>query len=181
MVMVALILALALAQALRGLSEIVTSRNRYWPHTLWLVNMVFAIIQAWWSDWDFNTVDEWQFTTYLLALASPTLLFAGVYLLVPATRSTNIDWHDQFYRVKQWYFGFSIIYVLLAIVVTVTVYGTSLIHPYRLFQALLIAILLVGMVTRNERVQRVLPLLFLASITMSQLLVRMKIGALMAD
>jgi len=33
MVMVSLILALAVAQALRGLSEVVISEKRYWPHT----------------------------------------------------------------------------------------------------------------------------------------------------
>ena len=65
MVMVALILALALAQALRGLSEILTSPNRYWPHSLWLVNMIFLIVQAWWANWDYNAIDEWRFTTYL--------------------------------------------------------------------------------------------------------------------
>ena len=36
MVMVSLILALAVAQALRGLSEVVTSEKRFWPHTVWL-------------------------------------------------------------------------------------------------------------------------------------------------
>jgi hypothetical protein len=181
MVMVALILALALAQALRGLSEILTSRDRYWPHTLWLVNMIFLIVQAWWANWDYNAIDEWRFTTYLLALTSPTITFAGVYLLVPATRSANLDWRDQFYKVKQWYFGFAIVYVLLAVLVTVVHFGAPLIHSYRLFQGLIVAILLVGFVTRNEKVHRVLPLLFIAVLAASQLLVRMDIGALMAD
>ncbi len=181
MVMVALILALALAQALRGLSEILTSRNRYWPHTLWLVNMVLAIIQAWWADWDYNTVDEWRFTVYLLALTPPTMIFAGVYLLVPATRSADIDWRNQFYKVKQWFFGFSIIYVMLAFFVTIEVYGTPLLHPYRLFQGSLVAIFAAGLVSRNETVQRILPLLLLAILVLSQLFVRMNIGALMAD
>ena len=71
MVMVALILALALAQALRGLAEIVTSRKRYWPHSFWLVTIVFLMVQAWWADWNYNAVEEWRFTTYLLVLASP--------------------------------------------------------------------------------------------------------------
>ena len=176
-----LILALALAQALRGLSEIVTSRNRYWPHTLWLVNMVFVIVQSWWADWDYNTVEEWRFTTYLLALSAPTLAFAGVYLLVPATRSASIDWRDHFYKVKDWYFGFSIMYVLVATVVTVQVFGTPWIHPYRLVQGLLIVIFAAGIIARNETAHRVLPLVFFAVLTMSQLLLRMRIGALMAN
>ena len=47
MVMVSLIFAMALAQGLRGLSEIVTSRKGYQPHTMWV-----------WAYWDFNIVDE---------------------------------------------------------------------------------------------------------------------------
>ncbi len=181
MVMVSLILALALAQALRGLSEIVTSRNRHQPHTIWVIAYVFLIAQHWWAYWDFNLVDEWRFTTYLLALTMPAIVFASVYLLVPATRSADIDWREQFYRVKQWFFGLGIAYVLLAIFVNVEYFGTPLIHPYRLFQASYLIIYLVGFVSSNEKVQRALPILLFVSFVSSQLLIRMNIGALMAD
>ena len=181
MVMVSLILALALAQALRGLSEIATSRSRYWPHTFWLVTYVFLIVQNWWAYWDFNAVDEWRFTTYLVALTLPIIVFASVHLLLPATRSIDIDWRQQFYQVKQWFFGLGIAYALLGIFVNIEYFGTPLIHPYRLFQASYLMIFLTGILTKNETVQRALPLLFLASFGTSQVLIRIEIGALIAD
>ena len=179
MVMVALILALALAQALRGLSEIVTSKNRYWPHTLWLVTMVFLIVQAWWANWDYNAVEEWRITSYLLTLAAPAISFAGVYFLVPATRSVTIDWREHFYAVKPWFFGLLLTYLLVAIIESITQFGTPVIHPYRIFQVLLIVIILAGAMSRNEYVHRSLPVLFLLILMFSQLLVRMNLGALM--
>ena len=181
MVMVALILALALAQSLRGLSEIVTSQKRYWPHALWLVSLAFIMVQGWWADWDYNAVGEWRFTTYLLVLASPAISFAAAHLLVPATRAIDIDWQAQFSAVRQWFFGLLITYFLVAVVQSVFLYGTPLLHPYRLFQILLILILLVGFFVHNDRVQKALPPLFIAINIIGQLVVRMNIGALMID
>lgn len=181
MVMVALILALALAQALRGLAEIVTSRKRYWPHSFWLLTIVFLMVQAWWADWHYNAVEEWRFTTYLLVLASPAISFAKVHLLVPSTRSDSFDWHKQFDAVRLWFFGLLISYVLIGIIQSVVLYGTPLIHPYRLFQGLFIAIAIAGIVTRSQKVHGVLPLLLLATLTISQVLVRMNLGALLVN
>ena len=90
MVMVSLILALAVAQELRGLSEVVTSEKRYTPHTAWIAYFALLIIQNWWAYWDYNNIEEWRFTTYLFVLLSPIILFASVYLLVPTTRTSDI-------------------------------------------------------------------------------------------
>ena len=181
MVMVALILALALAQALRGLAEVVTSRNRYWPHSFWLITIVFLMVQAWWADWSYNAVEEWRFTTYLLVIASPALSFAKVHLLVPSTRSDSFQWRKQFDAVRYWFFGLLIAYILIGIIQGVVLYGTPLMHPYRLFQGLFITIAIAGIATRSQRVHRVLPLLLLAALTISQVLLRMNLGASMVN
>ena len=78
MIMVSLILALALAQALRGLSEIVTSNKRYWPHAIWLVTFVLLILQAWWAYWDFNVIEIWTVTAYIATMIMPVILFASI-------------------------------------------------------------------------------------------------------
>jgi hypothetical protein len=92
MVMVSLILALAVAQALRGLSEVVTSEKRFWPHTAWLMYYVLLIIQIWWAYWDYTNVEVWRFTTYLFVLAAPIVMFASVPLLVPFSRIGLMEW-----------------------------------------------------------------------------------------
>ena len=179
MVMVALILALALAQALRGLSELATSRSRHWPHTLWLLTMVLLMVQGWWADWDYNAVKEWQFTTYLLAISSYAMLFAGIHLLVPATRTASFDWREQYWAVQKWFFGILFVYFVVAIYVGVVHYGTSLMHPYRAFQSLWLLIPVISAFSKSEKLHTFLTILFLTTLIVSQVLIRMKIGALM--
>ena len=105
MVMVSLILALALAQALRGATELVTSRNRYFTHGLWIVLSIMMILQTWWAYWDWNSITAWQITTYMVAVVYPMALFSVVYILVPATRSSDMDWHAHFFAIRIWLFA----------------------------------------------------------------------------
>lgn len=92
MVMCALTLALALAQALRGLSELITSPTRCIPQILWLIVMTGLMVQGWWADGDYNAIGDWTFTAYFLALLSYAIPFFRFHLLVPATRSANFGW-----------------------------------------------------------------------------------------
>lgn len=75
MVMVSVVLALALAQLLRGATEIVTNPNRYWIHSAWVAMIVILIIQFWWAYWDFNGVADWTLATFLYVLLAPILVF----------------------------------------------------------------------------------------------------------
>ena len=180
MAMVSLIMALALAQGLRGLSEILVSEKRYSPHTLWVVAYVLMILLGWWGFWDFNVVQQWKLTTYLVVLTLPTILYTGIHLLVPSTRESDIDWRAQFLRVRRLFFGLGVAMVLLAVFVNIQYFDTPSMHPYRLAQAVYITIFSVGFFAEDERVQRSLPVFFIASFTVSLLLVRMNIGALVS-
>lgn len=180
MAMVSLIMALGLAQGLRGLSEIVVSQNRYSPHTLWVVAYVLMILLGWWSFWDFNIVQQWKLSTYLVILAAPAILYTGVHLLIPSTRDSDIDWRAQFFRVRRLFFSLGVAMVIVAVIVNVQYFGTPFMHPYRLSQAVYITIFSVGFLVENEKVQRSLPVLFIVSYVASLFLVRMNIGALVS-
>jgi hypothetical protein len=181
MIMVSLILALAVAQALRGLSEVVISEKRYWPHTVWVTFYGLLVIQNWWAYWDYNVVEEWRFATYLFILINPIMLFASVYLLVPGTRSSDIDWTAHLCRVRRWLYGLGFALVTVSVTGNVIYLGLPWLHPYRIFQALIGALYLLGLLTRYEKVHKAIPLLVLTTLVISQLIIRSKIGALMTD
>jgi hypothetical protein len=181
MVMVSLILALALAQALRGLCEMVTSKKRHWPHALWLATYVLFILQAWWAYWDFNVIETWTVTAYTSALIIPVIIFASIYLLVPATRAADIDWCDHFYTVRRWFFILGLLYSFMGIFVNTWYFDTPLLHPYRVFHAAFLGIWVAGIVSASERAHKALAVLMMASTILSQVVIRMQIGALMAD
>jgi len=181
MVMVSLILALALAQALRGLSEIATSDKRYWPHSLWLANFVLYILQAWWAYWDFNVIETWTVTAYITALVAPVIFFASIYLLVPATRAADVDWRNQFYSVRRWFFVLGLLSSLTGIFVNTWYFDTPLLHPYRVFHAMFLGIWVAGIASASEKVHKILAVLMMATLVLSQVVIRMQIGALMSD
>ncbi|MEM7431920.1 MAG: hypothetical protein AAF351_08265 [Pseudomonadota bacterium] len=178
MVMVSLILALALAQGLRGLSEIATGKERYWPHTLWVGLYVFFIVQNWWAYWDFNAVEQWQFTTYIVALISPIAMFASVYLLLPTDRPAEFAWKSQFYNVRRWFFGIGILFVCNAVLSNIVYFGSPFLHPYRLLQLLIFVVFVTGFVTANERVHKILPIVIGVSVLIGQVTLRLDIGAM---
>ena len=180
MAMVSLIMALGLAQGLRGLSEILVSQKCYSPHTLWVIAYVLMILLGWWSFWDFNVVRQWKLSTYLVVLAAPAILYTGIHLRTPSTRDSDIDWRAQFFRVRRLFFGLGVAMVVVAVFANVQYFGTPFVHPYRLSHAVYITIFSVGFLLENENVQRSLPIFFIASNAASLLLVRMNIGALVS-
>ena len=104
MVMISVVLALALAQLLRGATDIFTNPNRYWVHSIWVLTLILAIIQLWWGFWDFNKFSNWTFVSFLYVLSIPIVVFVAAYLLIPANRSADSDWHDHFFAVRQSFF-----------------------------------------------------------------------------
>lgn len=181
MVMVALILALAVAQALRGLAEVVTSEKRFWPHTVWLIYYVLLVIQMWWAYWDYTNVEVWRFTTYLFALTNPIIMFASVHLLVPSARTSAIDWRKHLSAVRRSVCGLGVIFIATAVVATVIFFGSPWLHPYRIFQGLVGALYLIGFFSKNETINNAIPYLLISTVVISQLVVRSNIGALIAD
>jgi len=181
MVMVSLILALAVAQALRGLSEVVTSEKRFWPHTVWLAYYVLLVIQMWWAYWDYTNVEVWRFSTYLFALTNPIIMFASVHLLVPFARTSVIDWRKHLLKVRRLVCGLGVIFIATAVVSNVIYFGSPLLHPYRIFQALVAALYLTGMTSKNDKIHNAIPYLLISTVVISQLVIRSNIGALIAD
>jgi hypothetical protein len=178
MVMVSVILALALAQLLRALTEIATSPKRYWVHTLWVGLLAFIGVQTWWGFWDLNAFERWTTLTYLYVLAIPTLIFMSAHLLVPATRLHDFDWHAHFYEIRRWFFSVLSGLIVFATLATWIFLDAPLLHPYRAFQLALLAGAVSGALIASARWHTVLAVAFLLVFTLSQVVIRINPGAL---
>jgi hypothetical protein len=178
MVMVSIILALALAQLLRGITEIVTNPNRYWVHTAWVVMLMLFVVQYWWAYWDFSVVSSWSLLTFLYILMPPILLFLSTYLLLPVYRSKDIDWQAHYFSIRFWLFLALIVAGSVGTLGSWLILDTSLLHPYRVFQVILFALLVVGFFSKQRNVHGPLVILYISVFLLSQLVIRMNIGAL---
>ena len=180
MVMVSIILALALAQLLRALTELITSTRRYWVHMIWVVILVLMVVQFWWAYWDFNAIQIWTFDTYLSILLLPTLVFLLAYLLVPAQRAEDTDWKAYFRAISRWFFGMLIVMSVTGIAISVIYLEAPLLHPYRAFQLAFVALAIIGLIVRSDIAQGTVAVAFLSILLISQVVVRMYLGALAA-
>lgn len=180
MVMVSIMLALTLAHLLRALTELITSTGRYWVHMTWVVILVLMVLQFWWAYWDFNSIQAWSFGAYLSVLLPPTLVFVQANFLVPAQRTGDTDWKSYFRGISRWFFGMLIGLFLAAIALSAIYLGTPLLHPYRAFQLAFLVLAITGLIFRSDTVQGIVAVTFLSLLLISQVVVRMYLGALAA-
>jgi hypothetical protein len=178
MVMVSIVLALALAQLLRGITEIVTNPNRYWIHTAWVAMMMLFVVQYWWAYWDFSAVSSWTLLRFVYVLLAPVLLFLSTYLLLPVYRPKDPDWQVHFFSIRFWLFLTLIAASLVGTLGSWVLLGASLLHPYRVFQAMMLALLVVGLISKKHRVHGPLVIVYMSVFLISQIVIRMNIGAL---
>ncbi|MEQ8952863.1 MAG: hypothetical protein RL120_01935 [Gammaproteobacteria bacterium] len=163
---------------LRGLTEIITNVNRYWIHTLLVVTTVLFIIQTWWALWDFNVVASWTLPAFLLCLSVTMCLFVMAHVLVPTTRTADIDWQPYYEKVNRWYFTAFVVMASLGIGITYSLLGTPLLHPYRIFQASFMILSLIALAKNDRQAHGIIVVLILLVLLISQFSVRFAPGAL---
>jgi hypothetical protein len=180
MVMVSIILALALAQLLRAVTELITSANRYWVHMIWIVTLILLAVQFWWAYWDFNSLQTWSFDAYLAVLLPPTLVFVLACLLVPAQRDEDTDWKAYFRSISRWFFGLLIVVSVAAVSLSAVYLDAPLLHPYRAFQLSFLTLAVTGLIFRSDIAQGIVAVAFLSVLLISQVVARMYLGTFAA-
>jgi hypothetical protein len=108
-------------------------------------------------------------------------IFAAVHLLVPSARTSDIDWREHLSIVRRWVCGLGLVIVAVAVIANVIYFGSPWLHPYRIFQALVAALYLIGLFAKNDKLHNAIPFLLVSMLVISQLVVRSNIGALIAD
>ena len=113
-VLISIIVGLALAQILRGVGRIVTSRDGprpYWVHLLWTLWLFCFIALFWW--WEFNLISvDWNIYIYLVWIIYATLVFFASLVLHPSDISDVTSYKEYFYRNRRWFFSLVIAFSL---------------------------------------------------------------------
>ena len=154
--MVSIILALAVAQLLVGVSELMQRRARvkfFLPHGIWVVNLFLLTFLHWWSLWTFRDL-PWNFAMFFYSLVGPSLMFFLATMLSPRDRSSEtIDLMAHFLNIRQFFLS---VFMIMLVMFTFDgpLFGTEeLFNPLRSAQLFLFAMAAWGLVTENTRVQ----------------------------
>ena len=156
-----LVLSLSGMRVVAGLPHAVRPDRRYWVHLCFVTwQLVFTVV-IFWLFWSFRSV-TWNFPTFVLVLASPSLIYFNACTLVPENPSSVESWREYFYSVRTRYFVGVGCWALATVAISTVVLRMPLLHSGRVPQAVMILIGVTGALSSNRRVHAGIALFVLA-------------------
>ena len=105
-VAISIIIALAIAEGLRGLQSALVPNRRYGIHVIWIFIKLANPIFFWWAIWGYRDYPEsWNMGTFTLALVMPSIMYLQLHSLVSHSPEQVEDWRTHFYNQRRWFFG----------------------------------------------------------------------------
>ena len=172
-----LVLSSAAMRLIRGLSLALARERRYWLHVAFVINQIGVTLGVFWVFWSLRDV-AWTFPAFVLALASPGLVYAGACALVPEDPSTVLSWRTHYFSRRVNYFSCIASWAIIAALGASVLLRMPWSHPARVVQAFALIAGLVGVASDRERVHVCLAVLFLSALGIATLTVMAQPGSL---
>lgn len=121
-VLVSIIVGLALAQILRGIGRMATTKDGprpYWVHLVWTLFFFLYIVFFWWWEFQLDAL-EWNLTLYFVVIIYSTLLFFATLILQPGSLDGFSSYREYYYSTRRWLFSLMIALILWDVVDTLT-------------------------------------------------------------
>ncbi len=158
-VAISMILALGIGRLLDGVAPAISRERRYWVHVGWIFQKLLNHAMWWWGLWA-GRAYEWNLAWFMWSLIGPAVLYLQAAALVTTAPSLVTSWRDRFFEIRPWFFAGNLaICVNLLVVQTRT--PDSFVAPVPVGIALLAALAVVGMATKNPRAHAVIVVLAL--------------------
>ena len=116
-----MILGLAIAQLLRGVSRIVQHPGKfpvYWVHLIWTLFLFLYLVHFWWWEFALERISQWTFPLYFFLAIYATLLYLICSLFFPDEIDEYEGFRNYFYYRRKWLFAFMILVFTLDFVDT---------------------------------------------------------------
>lgn len=111
-VLLSMILGLAIAQLLRGVSRIVQHPQKfpvYWVHLIWTLFLFLYLVHFWWWEFALERISQWTFPLYFFLAIYATLLYLICSLFFPDEIDEYEGFRNYFYYRRKWLFTFMVI------------------------------------------------------------------------
>jgi hypothetical protein len=155
-VAVALVYALVVGRVLAGITPALARDRRYLVHAGWLVQILLVCVLQWWTLWRTSDV-EWTAIRFLWILSIPSLQYIRAAILLGASESID-SYRDHFYAVRRMYFSVGLLNAAQGILGSWVLGAVPwlTLAPGHAGMPVLAAISLVGLISSNEVVHKVL-------------------------
>lgn len=112
-ILISIILGLGITQLLSAFSDLLYHYRKvkfYWPHTIWLVFILFLNIQDWFITFKLKDKMEWNLPALLFVLLYPIALFVITKMILPTNES------EERYNMRSFYFSqYNITFLMMAV------------------------------------------------------------------
>jgi hypothetical protein len=156
-----LVLSFSGMRLIAGLPFVVQKRNRYWVHYAFVCFQLSATLAVFWNFWALRAV-EWTFPTFVIALASPAVIYYNACVLVPESASAVESWRDYYFSVRRRYFIGLTSWMVIVAMISLVVLAVPLLHPLRAFHILMLVAAVTGILSENPRVHGALAIFYLS-------------------
>jgi hypothetical protein len=100
-ILVSIILGLGITQILSSFADLLYHYKKikfYWPHTLWVVFILFLLIQDWFITYEMRDKALWRLPELLFILSYPITLFTVAKMLLPTNDKEEQTDMKKFYN-----------------------------------------------------------------------------------
>jgi hypothetical protein len=151
----AVVLGLAVAHVMGGISDLVEVRSRvrfYWVHAVWVALVFILEVQVWWGMWGLRSAERWSFLSFFGIVAMLGTLYLLSTLLIPHISGGEepIDLARHFFGVHRTFFGVLAAYFILSVVINRSIFAMPLVSPTTLIPGIGAALAIAGSFSRNR-------------------------------
>jgi hypothetical protein len=118
-ILVSIILGLGITQILSSFSDLLYNYKRikfYWPHTLWVIFVLFLHIQDWFVTYELRFKSVWRLPELMFILAYPVSLFIAAKMLLPTNEAEKTNDMKSYYMSQ-----FPTLFLIMAVSITCSI------------------------------------------------------------
>jgi hypothetical protein len=175
-ILVSLILGLGITQILSSLADLFYHYRKvrfYWPHTIWVVFILFLHIQDWFITYQLKAKPTWHLPELIFILSYPVALFTASKMLLPTNdKEERIDMRLFYTTQFRAIFLFIGISIFLSILFNIFLLDGSLAAQWHLVSFLIALIAIIITKPKKEWIHQYLAIAIAIGALLSILLER---------
>jgi hypothetical protein len=173
-ILVSIILGLGITQILSSFSDLLYYPKKvrfYWPHTVWIVFVLFLHVQDWFITYELKDKTIWRLPELFFVLLYPITLFTAAKMLLPTNDAEERYDMKVFYK-SQFFLIFLLIglSILLSILFNAFFLGKAIWQQAHLVLFLAVLLFLSLKRIQNEVAHKVLAIVMLSAAVLSIIL-----------
>jgi cell division protein FtsW (lipid II flippase) len=150
-ILISIILGLGITQILSAFTDLLYNYKKtrfYWPHTIWVIFILFLHIQDWFITYQLKDTPVWHLPELFFILLYTVSLFCVAKMLLPTNENEEQFDMKLFYKNQ-----FPVLFIIVGISVLISIlFNISFLHKSVLQQIPLIIFLLVVIITALKKV-----------------------------